>query len=132
MPVGQLSGIAILVVEDDEDARDLLVTVLTKQGAKVNEAGSCAEALTQLDQFLPQVLLSDIGLPGEDGYDLVRAVRARGYDAQTLPAIALTAYARREDRRLALEAGFQTHVAKPVEPAELVAVVARMVAPRLG
>ncbi|MEO7033405.1 MAG: response regulator [Polyangiaceae bacterium] len=132
LPVGQLSGIAILVVEDDEDARDLLVTVLTKQGAKVNEAGSCAEALTQLDQFLPQVLLSDIGLPGEDGYDLIRAVRARGYDAHTLPAIALTAYARREDRRLALEAGFQTHVAKPVEPAELVAVVARMVAPRLG
>ena len=73
---------------------------------------------------MPDVLLSDIGLPGEDGYELVRAVRARGHAAETLPAIALTAYARREDQRLALQAGFQTHVAKPVEPAVLVAAVA--------
>ncbi len=132
MPVGRLAGLAVLVVEDDEDARDLLVTVLVKQGAKVEQAGSCGEALERLEHFLPAVLLSDIGLPGEDGYDLIRAVRARGFDAQTLPAIALTAYARREDRRLALEAGFQTHVAKPVEPAELVAVVASIAAPRLA
>ncbi|MEP7049116.1 MAG: response regulator [Pseudomonadota bacterium] len=132
MPVGRLAGLAVLVVEDDEDARDLLVTVLVKQGAKVEQAGSCGEALERLEHFLPAVLLSDIGLPGEDGYDLIRAVRQRGFDAQTLPAIALTAYARREDRRLALEAGFQTHVAKPVEPAELVAVVATIAAPRLG
>jgi len=70
------------------------------------------------------VLLSDIGLPVDDGYELIRAVRARGLSPDRLPAIALTAYARREDQRLALQAGFQAHVAKPVEPAELINVVA--------
>jgi CheY-like chemotaxis protein len=69
-------------------------------------------------------MVSDIGLPGEDGYELIRAIRARGCSAATLPAIALTAYSRREDQRLALQAGFQAHVAKPVEPAVLVAAVA--------
>jgi CheY-like chemotaxis protein len=73
---------------------------------------------------VPDVLLSDIGLPGEDGYALIRAVRELGHTSATLPAIALTAYARREDQRLALQAGFQAHVAKPVEPAILVAAVA--------
>ena len=124
LPVGRLSNIKILVVEDDEDARDLLVTVLTQQGAKVSEAATAAEALARVAQSVPDVLLSDIGLPGEDGYALIRAVRARGLEAEVLPAIALTAYARREDQRLALQAGFQAHVAKPVEPATLVAAVA--------
>jgi len=110
-------------VEDDEDARDLLVTVLRQQGALVDQAGSCAEALAGIERAVPDVLLSDIGLPGEDGYGLIRAVRARGHLAEALPAIALTAYSRREDQRLALEAGFQAHVAKPVEPAILVAAV---------
>jgi CheY-like chemotaxis protein len=121
LPVGRLSNISILVVEDDEDARDLLVTVLTQQGAKVSQAGNATDALARVAQALPDVLLSDIGLPGEDGYELIRAIRARGF---TLPAIALTAYSRREDQRLALQAGFQAHVAKPVEPAVLVAAVA--------
>jgi len=124
LPVGRLSNIKILVVEDDEDARDLLVTVLTQQGAKVSEAATAAEALARVAQSVPDVLLSDIGLPGEDGYALIRAVRARGLQPEVLPAIALTAYARREDQRLALHAGFQAHVAKPVEPATLVAAVA--------
>ena len=124
LPVGRLSNVQILVVEDDEDARDLLVTVLTQQGARVRQAGSAAEALASVMQSVPDVMLSDIGLPGEDGYALVRAIRARGFAADTLPAIALTAYARREDQRLALQAGFQAHVAKPVEPAILVAAVA--------
>jgi signal transduction histidine kinase len=124
LPVGRLSNIKILVVEDDEDARDLLVTVLTQQGAKVSEAGSASEALARVGQSAPDVMLSDIGLPGEDGYELIRAIRARGFTPGALPAIALTAYSRREDQRLALQAGFQAHVAKPVEPAILVAAVA--------
>jgi signal transduction histidine kinase len=124
LPVGLLAHLNVLVVEDDEDARDLLATVLTKQGARVAQAGSVAEALASLNEALPDVLLSDIGLPVDDGYELIRAVRARGLDAPRLPAIALTAYARREDQRLALQAGFQAHVAKPVEPAELIKVMA--------
>jgi signal transduction histidine kinase len=124
LPVGRLANIHILVVEDDEDARDLLLTMLKQQGAKVRQAGSCAEALTRIAEAVPDVLLSDIGLPGEDGYELIRAVRERGYSSTALPAIALTAYSRREDQRLALQAGFQAHVAKPVEPAVLVAAVA--------
>jgi signal transduction histidine kinase len=127
LPVGRLSGVRILVVEDDEDARDLLVTVLTQQGAKVSHAGNATEALASVSHSLPDVMLSDIGLPGEDGYDLMRAIRARGFGADTLPAIALTAYSRREDQRLALQAGFQAHVAKPVEPAVMVAAVAEAV-----
>ena len=124
LPVGSLANLSLLVVEDDEDARDLLTTLLTQQGAKVEQAGSASEALARLGEWLPDVLLSDIGLPGEDGYALIRAVRALGYSADQLPAIALTAYARREDQRLAVQAGFQAHVAKPVEPATLIAAVA--------
>ena len=124
LPIGRLSNVQILVVEDDEDARDLLVTVLTQQGAKVSQAGNAADALAQVKQWVPDVMISDIGLPGEDGYELIRAIRARGFTPATLPAIALTAYSRREDQRLALQAGFQAHVAKPVEPAILVAAVA--------
>jgi signal transduction histidine kinase len=124
LPVGELAQLSMLVVEDDEDARDLLVTVLAQQGARVQQAGSCAEALLRIAELVPDVLLSDIGLPGEDGYELIRSVRALGYSAEALPAIALTAYSRREDQRLALQAGFQAHVAKPVEPATLVAAVA--------
>lgn len=130
LPVGKLVGIRLLVVEDDEDARDLLAILLTQQGAKVRQAGNAADALVLLEQAVPDVLLSDIGLPIDDGYHLIRAVRARGIDKDRLPAIALTAYARREDQRLALEAGFQAHVAKPVEPAELVNAVADIYAKR--
>jgi signal transduction histidine kinase len=124
LPVGRLADLSILVVEDDEDARDLLVTVLRQQGAKVEQAGSCFEALARIEASLPDVLLSDIGLPGEDGYELIQTIRARGHLPEVLPAIALTAYSRREDQRLALEAGFQAHVAKPVEPAVLINAVA--------
>jgi len=126
LPVGKLVGIDVLVVEDDEDARDLLAILLAQQGARVRQAGSSAEALSLLDASVPDILLSDIGLPIDDGYHLMRAVRERGLDKARLPAIALTAYARREDQRLALEAGFQAHVAKPVEPAELVNAVAEL------
>ncbi|HWA77164.1 MAG TPA: response regulator [Polyangiaceae bacterium] len=129
MPIGKLAGLNILIVEDDEDSRDLLGIVLEQQGATVEAAGSCASALAILERVTPDVMISDIGLPKQDGYELIRSARAReksGSKAR-MPAIALTAYARREDRRLALEAGFQAHVAKPVDPAELVGVVSELI-----
>ena len=79
-----------------------------------------------LEKFQPHVLVSDVGMPGEDGYDLIRQVRASGQSVKQMPAVALTAFARAEDRKRALLAGFQTHVAKPVDPGELVAVVASL------
>jgi CheY-like chemotaxis protein len=99
------------------------VVVLEQQGATVDAAASCSETLALLERSSPDVLVSDIGLPGADGYELIRTLRAREGAGTRLPAIALTAYARREDRRLALEAGFQAHVAKPVDPVELVNAV---------
>jgi signal transduction histidine kinase len=129
MPVGKLAGLNILIVEDDEDSRDLLGIVLEQQGATVEAAGSCASALEILERVTPDVMISDIGLPKQDGYELIRSARAREKSSGArarMPAIALTAYARREDRRLALEAGFQAHVAKPVDPAELVGVVSEL------
>ncbi len=121
-----LAGIKVLVVDDEPDARQLVRRVLTECGAEVAAAGSAAEALELVESFGPDILVSDIGMPDEDGYDLIRRVRGR-VAAKTLPAVALTAFARSEDRRRALLAGFQTHVAKPVDPAELVAVVASLV-----
>ncbi len=121
-----LAGIRVLVVDDDPDARQLVRRVLTECGAEVAVAGSAAEAVGLVEALRPDILVSDIGMPDQDGYDLIRQVRSR-VAAKTLPAVALTAFARSEDRRRALLAGFQTHVAKPVEPAELVAVVASLV-----
>jgi CheY-like chemotaxis protein len=123
---GSLSGIRVLVVDDEADARHLIRQVLTGCGAEVTEAASAAEALRLIQSSSPDILVSDIGMPDVDGYDLIRQVRTR-LAAKALPAAALTAFARSEDRRRALLAGFQTHVAKPVDPAELVAVVASLV-----
>lgn len=119
-----IEGFNILVVDDEADTRELLITLLEQYGARVTAVASVAEALERLEQLQPDVLLSDIGMPDEDGYSLIRRVRglSREQGGQT-PAIALTAYARTEDRIRALEAGFQTHIAKPLEPAELVAVI---------
>ncbi|HEX4499513.1 MAG TPA: response regulator [Thermoanaerobaculia bacterium] len=122
-----LAGVRVLVVEDETDTRELLVVALQQCGAEVTAFGSVPEALEELDRALPHVLLSDIGVPGEDGYSLIRKVRARGPgQGGDLPAAALTAYARAEDRQRALDAGYQTHLAKPVDPAELIAAVARL------
>ncbi len=121
----ELKGLRVLVVDDEEDARDLLAAVLEACGSIVTLAGSAADALAKIQAEAPDVLVSDIGMPGEDGYDLIRKIRAldRGAD---IPAAALTAYARAEDRRRALDAGFMMHIPKPVEPAELVAVIANL------
>jgi len=122
-----LDGVRVLVVEDETDTRELLAVALQQCGAQVVAFGTVAEALLELDRSLPDVLLSDIGVPGEDGYSFLRKVRARGAEkGGDLPAAALTAYARVEDRRRALEAGFQTHLAKPIDPSELVAAVAAL------
>jgi len=125
-----LEGLRVLVVDDDADARDLLSTILTQRGAVATSTASAAEALAAWERGAYDVLLSDIGLPGEDGYALIRAIRAREGQDRRIPAVALTAYARTEDRRLALQAGFQMHVAKPVQPAELIAIVAHLAARR--
>lgn len=122
-----LEGIRVLVVDDDPDARELVKRVLVGCRAEVMVAASVPEALECLKRFEPHVLVSDIGMPNQDGYDLIREIRARGRSVKEMPAVALTAFARSEDRRRALLAGFQVHVAKPVDPDELAAVVASLV-----
>jgi PAS domain S-box-containing protein len=120
-----LVGRRILVVDDEADARDLLAEILGQAGADVIVVGSADEALETLRRWRPDVLVSDIGMPGDDGYVLIRKVRALGFeDGGQVRALALTAYARSEDRALALEAGFHTHIAKPVDPLELTALIA--------
>jgi len=121
-----LAGVSVLVVEDDRDSRELLWRVLTDRGAEVTTAGSASEALQILQSSRPHVLVSDIGLPDEDGYELVRSVRMLGGDVGRVPAIALTALSRLEDRTDALLAGYQLHLAKPVAADELVVSVASL------
>jgi signal transduction histidine kinase/ActR/RegA family two-component response regulator len=118
---GVLDGLDILVVDDEPDARELISHILAERGAVVHQAASGGEALEMIEQLQPNLLISDIGMPGMDGYELIRTVRARVQ--HSLPAIALTAFARPEDRARARVAGFHTHVAKPVEPAALVSAV---------
>jgi PAS domain S-box-containing protein len=121
----RLDGLKILVVDDEPDTRELLKASLRECGAEVSVAGSTREAITSLGSAIPDVLITDIGMPDEDGYDLIRLVRTLPPESGgKVPAIALTAYARVEDRLKALRAGFQMHVPKPVELAELVTVVA--------
>jgi CheY-like chemotaxis protein len=127
--VQALEGMRILVVEDAEDTRDLIVTVLTQQGAEVLAVETVAAAREVLARSVPHVLVSDIGMRGEDGYTLIRELRRRADTLRTLPALALTAYARVEDRRRALREGYDVHVAKPVDPHELVSVIAELVPP---
>jgi CheY-like chemotaxis protein/anti-sigma regulatory factor (Ser/Thr protein kinase) len=127
-PSAQLAGVDVLVVEDEADARELIRTMLEQLGAGVVTASSAREGLAALDQRSSlHVLLSDIEMPGMDGYSFLRAVRERPVErGGQIPAAALTAYARPEDRDAALRAGFQLHVPKPVQPAELAAVVSSL------
>jgi PAS domain S-box-containing protein len=122
-----LSGVNILVVDDEPDARALLARLLTGCNAIVRTAAFADEAFALVRAEIPDVLISDIGMPGEDGYSLIRRVRAlAASEGGNVPALALTAYARAEDRMKAVLAGFQMHVAKPVEGAELLAMVASL------
>jgi signal transduction histidine kinase/CheY-like chemotaxis protein len=119
-----LEDVRILVVDDAADARALLTTILEQCGASVRAVASAAEALDALNAFKPDLLVSDIGMPDEDGYSLIRKVRALAPEqGGQIPAVALTAYAGEEDRLRALLAGYQLHVAKPINPAELITVV---------
>ncbi len=121
----ELAGLRVLVVDDRADARDLVKRVLEDCSAEVVTAASAEEAVLLVESMRPHVLISDIGMPGTDGFELLRRVRALGSDrGGKVPAIALTAFARSEDRTRALRAGFLVHVSKPVDPSELVATVA--------
>jgi PAS domain S-box-containing protein len=122
-----LDGITVLLVEDEADTRDLVATMLREFGARVVAVNSAREALAAIQHEVPSVVLSDIGMSGENGYDLIRQVRALDPEkGGTVPAVALTAYAGPSDRRRALVAGFHVHLAKPVEPDELLAVIASL------
>ncbi len=122
-----LEGLKILVVDDEADTRELIREVLKECGSEVITSGSAAEALAALDQHKPDILVSDLGMPDEDGYSLIAKIRALPAEqGGQIPAAALTAYARAEDRMRVLRSGFQFHLPKPVDSAELVTVVASL------
>ena len=123
-----LTGVKVLVLDDELDARELVRQMLVQVNAEVITASGAAEAMHLLQTHRPDVMVSDIGMPGEDGYQFIRDVRRLGpTQGGMTPAIALTAYARTEDRTRAMRAGFQVHVPKPVEPPELVAAIGGLV-----
>ncbi|HEY9813243.1 MAG TPA: response regulator, partial [Candidatus Sericytochromatia bacterium] len=122
-----LKGLRVLVVDDDPDSREFVSFVIEQAGAEIKEVASAREALAAITQYQPDILVSDIGMPEEDGYSLIRKVRLLSdsfavshLPVKDIPAIALTAYAREEDSQEAISAGFQIHISKPVEPEELV------------
>jgi signal transduction histidine kinase len=124
----ELGGVQVLIVDDDADARELLTAILQQYGAEVRGVGSTPEGIEALKAWRPDVLVSDIGMPGRDGYELIREVRALSSEhGGNIPAIALTGYARSEDRLKALSSGFQRHVTKPVEPENLAATIAGLI-----
>jgi CheY-like chemotaxis protein len=126
-PEPALNGVRILAVDDNQDTRQFLALALERFGASVATADSARQAMEVLESFRPQVLISDLAMPQEDGYALIRRVREHERGNQSrVPAIALSAYSRIEDQRTALQAGFDVHVAKPVQPAALAATVARL------
>jgi CheY-like chemotaxis protein len=114
-----------MVVDDDPDTREILCMVLSQYGAEVHAAGSSADALGAFREWKPNVLISDLGMPGEDGFAFIQKVRTFApEDGGNIPAAALTAYAREEDRQRARSAGYQIHIPKPVDPTKLATVVA--------
>jgi len=120
-----LSGVHVLVVDDDEDTLELMTTALTSRKARVTAVCTAGEAIEVIKYRRPDVLVSDIAMPGQDGYDLIEKVRSLDSDGEAIPAVAITAYAKEEDRQRALQSGFQIYLAKPVELSELISVVAR-------
>jgi len=121
-----LEGLHVLVVDDNADALALIARILADAGARLTQARSADEALACIGQELPQVLVSDIGMAEQDGYQLLRTVRALGYDPERLPAVALTAFSRMQDRDDAIDAGFQAHLPKPVNAESLIAAIIRL------
>ena len=123
----RLEGVHVIVVDDEADARDLLRTVLEAQGARVTSFASAEDALAGLKTIRPTVLICDVGMPKMDGYQLIRKFRAEESWGERIPALALTAFARAEDRKRSLVAGYQAHLAKPLDVGELILVVADLV-----
>ena len=115
-----LSDVVALVVDDDADARDLTKQVLTDAGATVIIVSNAQAALDSVKNSGANILISDISMPGRDGYELIRSIRANGFGVDVLPALAVTAFARMQDRAEALAAGFQDHIVKPIDPSELI------------
>jgi signal transduction histidine kinase/ActR/RegA family two-component response regulator len=123
----ELDGLRALVVDDEFDAREIISEILSSAGVDVRTAGDAEAAMIELEAFAPEILVCDVGMPGEDGYDLMRRIRALPAErGGRIRAAAVTAYARGEDRRRALAAGFNLHLSKPVDPAELIVSVARL------
>lgn len=119
----ELSGVKILLIDDEVDARELMKRLLSDRGAIIVTSASAEEGNEQLIQFQPDIIISDIGMPRVDGYEFLKSVRERGC---RVPAIALTAFARSEDRKRSMHAGYQAHLSKPVEPPELLATILRL------
>jgi CheY-like chemotaxis protein len=131
--IPRLETISVLVVDDDPEIREALRSLLTSVGASVSTAATGESAVAALAESNPDVLISDLGMPGRDGYWLIKEIRAREKStaaSEHLPAVALTAYGRVEDRVEVFAAGFDSHVVKPVDPAELAAVIKRLVEAR--
>jgi CheY-like chemotaxis protein len=126
--VSELRGVTVLVVEDDEDTREVLKVMLEICGARVICAPSARDGLQTFRKEHPQAIVSDIAMPGEDGYWLIREVRRRlGVPPEKVPAVAVTAFSGQHPRAAALAAGFQAHLAKPIDPDELCRTVAQLV-----
>jgi PAS domain S-box-containing protein len=124
----RLDGVHVMLVEDDEDSRKLLSTMLKRYGARVTATKSAAEAFRAIASDTPDILISDIGMPDEDGYEFIRKLRALPPDkGGHTPAIALTGYASRKDRERALDSGYQQHMAKPIEQADMIAAIAALI-----
>ncbi|HVZ30960.1 MAG TPA: response regulator, partial [Polyangiaceae bacterium] len=124
-----LNGVQVLVVDDEPDARELVAEVLMEAGAVVETARSAADGFTAFRRSRPDVLVSDIGMPDEDGFSFMRRIRALPADeGGRLPSLALTAFAREQDRTRAIQNGFTTHIGKPVNPDALVSAVANLAA----
>jgi signal transduction histidine kinase/ActR/RegA family two-component response regulator len=125
--IPDLQGLTVLVVDDDSETRELLATMVGRAGARTTAAASAATALGILAETRPDLIICDVSMPDEDGYSFIRKVRSRSAaEGGRIPAIALTANARAEDRRRSLRAGFQSHVTKPAEPEELMALIASL------
>ena len=132
VPDVSLANVHVLVVDDEVDARELVKRLLEMAGATVSMAGSASEAIERILAARPDVLICDLGMPAQDGFSLIRQLRVlEERQESALPAVALTAYARPEDRVKALRCGFQNHLAKPVKPAELLAVVSTLAGRRV-
>jgi signal transduction histidine kinase len=125
-PPARLDGVNVLVVDDDADARRVMVMVLERAGAVVTTADSARAAIDALTKGRPHVLVSDLGMPEQDGLDLIRQLRDDGHGARDLPAVALTAFVQKDHAHLALLAGYQVHLPKPIDPHELTSVIARL------